>query len=138
MVNNYANSSHVKEVVEKSNQLEKVIVGAPRPHESWRDLVLFSIVLGATLFVVTKVGRKFLGPSWLVKYIQDKSMINMKILPSISGKIGVEAHSDLDEFKKYWERRLEDQDRMLWEVMIKLNNLLTTNSTRDPIRTQQN
>ena len=99
--------------MEKSNQLEKLIVGAPRPHESWRELVLFLIVVGATLFVVTKVGRKFLGP-WLVNYIQDKSMINMKALPSISGntgnsgKTGVGAHSDWDEFKKEWERRLED------------------------------
>ncbi len=36
--NNYANSSHMKEIVEKTKELEQHIVGAPRPHRSWREL----------------------------------------------------------------------------------------------------
>jgi len=32
IVNNYANSSHIKEILEKTKELEDHVFGAPRPH----------------------------------------------------------------------------------------------------------
>ncbi|CAF2087956.1 unnamed protein product, partial [Rotaria magnacalcarata] len=37
IVNNYANSSHVKEYIEKTKEIEKHVLGAPRPHNSSTD-----------------------------------------------------------------------------------------------------
>jgi hypothetical protein len=34
IVNNFANSSHVKEIVEKTKEIEKHVFGAPLPHSS--------------------------------------------------------------------------------------------------------
>jgi hypothetical protein len=34
IVNNYANSSHVKEIVDKTRDLENHALGTPRPHTS--------------------------------------------------------------------------------------------------------
>ena len=46
-MNNYANSSHIKEIVDKTKEIEKHIFGAPSPHRSWRDFLLVIIILGA-------------------------------------------------------------------------------------------
>ena len=135
IVNNFANSSHVREVVEKSKQLEKLVVGVPRPHESWRELVLVMIMIGVLLMVVTKIGKKYLGP-WLIKYIHKKSKKDRYVLPTISGNMDTETHGDLDDFKRYWERRWDEQDKRMVEMLLKLNNLSVINTARDPIRAQ--
>jgi len=38
IINNYTNSSYIKEIVEKTKELEQHFFGAPRPHRSWREL----------------------------------------------------------------------------------------------------
>lgn len=57
VVNNFANSSHVREIVEKQKVLEEHIYGKPVPHASWRDLVLVLLVL-VGMALITFNGNK--------------------------------------------------------------------------------
>ena len=44
VVNNFANSSHVKEVHERTNELERLIIGAPQPKGKSADFCTLSTV----------------------------------------------------------------------------------------------
>ncbi len=57
IVNNFANSSHVREVVDKTKELEKYVFGGPRPHQSWRKFILMVIIIGALLIISIKLGK---------------------------------------------------------------------------------
>jgi hypothetical protein len=57
-VNNFANSSYVKEIIDKTKEIEKHAFGEPRPHSSWRELVLLLISIAALLIVFFKIGEK--------------------------------------------------------------------------------
>jgi hypothetical protein len=72
IVNNYPNSSHVREVVEKTKELEKLVTRAPQPHRSWRKLVLVLICVGAVLFVTVKMGQKY-ASKWLSNWLNLES-----------------------------------------------------------------
>lgn len=50
VVNNFANTSHVKEVHERTKELEKHVFCAPQPHKSWREFMLLMIAVSALLF----------------------------------------------------------------------------------------
>jgi hypothetical protein len=73
--NNYANSSHAKEIVEKTKELENHVFGALRPHSSWREFLLMTIIIGVILGILVKVGKKY-GGAWLLRFIHEKSKSN--------------------------------------------------------------
>jgi DNA-binding FrmR family transcriptional regulator len=86
IVNNFANSSHVKEVVEKAREIEKHIYGAPRPHASWRELVLVLVCLAAVLVALHQLVKKVVLP-YLLKYINEKTVDKGKVIKSISEQV---------------------------------------------------
>jgi hypothetical protein len=59
VVNNFANSSHVKEVHERTNELERLVLGAPQPHKSWRELTLLAIVILVLLLGLIKITKRY-------------------------------------------------------------------------------
>ena len=83
LVNNFANSSHVKEMVEKTKVLEHHVLGGPRPLRSWRDIVLVAVI-GTIISAVLFVGWKRLVGPWLIKYVWKKSHVNTRSVQTVS------------------------------------------------------
>jgi hypothetical protein len=86
IVNNFANSSHVKEVAEKTKEIEKHVFGAPRPHASWREFVLVLICLVAILVAIHQSVKKLVLP-YLLKSLSEKTQNKRKGLKSISEQV---------------------------------------------------
>ena len=61
--NNFANSAHGKEVFEKTKHLENHVIGPPRLHNSWRELLLTGIVIGGIIWTMVMIGKKRLPTS---------------------------------------------------------------------------
>jgi hypothetical protein len=123
IVNNFANSSHVKEVIEKTKQLENHVFGAPRPHSSWREFLLMAIITMVIAGILIKVAKKYLGP-WLIRYIQKRSD-NTPRVPSISEHVHMSCLNkslSTDELNVIVEQQLEKQNKKLNEIMHKLNS----------------
>ncbi len=66
IVNNFANTSHIREVIDKTKELEKNVFDGPRLHQSWREFILIVIIIGVSLIISIKLEKKYLCP-WLVK-----------------------------------------------------------------------
>lgn len=82
MINNFANSSHVKEIVEKNSELESFIYGPPQPHRSWRELLLIVVVPSLFLLLLFKLVQKYVGPRLILhlgKQLSKDNKERMKI-----------------------------------------------------------
>ncbi len=86
IVNNFANSSHVKEIIDKTKEIERHVFGSPRPHSSWREFVLLSICLVAILCVLYKLGEKVVAPR-LFGYLSKKTFDTQKGIRSVSEQV---------------------------------------------------
>ena len=73
MINNFANSSHVKEVVEKNKEIERHIFGAPQPLKSWREMLLCILLVGVLVFALYGVFRKYVR-GWIRLFIQKNAL----------------------------------------------------------------
>ncbi len=123
ITNNFANSSHIKEIIEKTNDIEKHIVGAPQPHKSWREFLLVSIGLGVLVVGIIKVVRKFCLP-WLSGYMNKQSREHSMEIATIGKQI--DYHYDkptftLLELKNFMEHQLNQQNHQLDIISRKLN-----------------
>jgi hypothetical protein len=135
IVNNFANSSHVKEVIEKTKELEKHVFGAPRPHRSWREFVLFSMCIGVVLYVAIKIVKKYCVPRF-IGYIRDKSCESPTVISTLSEYVERRNNNDkytVVDLKNLVEHQLKEQNEKLDFVSSKLNMgpPTTTNPTRD-------
>lgn len=70
IVNNYANTSHVKEISDKTKYIEKLVTGPPQPHNSWRELLLLVLAGGALVIILNKICKKVVLPR-LRKFIYN-------------------------------------------------------------------
>jgi hypothetical protein len=134
IINNYANSSHVKEVVEKTKEIEKHVFGAPRPHSSWREFLLVAIMFGMVVCVLIKVVKKY-GGSWVVKVMSKKVEGMPRRLPSICELVPANHNvnrSVVDEFKLKLDQQLLDQNKKLENLMNVVNRERDNNN--QPIR----
>ena len=123
VTNNFANSTHVKEVVKKVKEIEKHVFGMPRPHSSWREFLLIAIVVGVIGFLLIRAGKKYMAPK-LVKYI-SKNMIDKTTRPTtISGNLLSNSNINnkpIQEHKQYLEQQLFHQSEKLNELIHVLN-----------------
>jgi hypothetical protein len=83
MINNYANSSHIKELSEKRKEIEKHIYGAPRPHISWRDFFVVVVLIIGVVGLGICAGKKIIGPG-LIKYIGKRLVDDTTKIATIS------------------------------------------------------
>ncbi|CAF3349325.1 unnamed protein product [Rotaria socialis] len=108
IVNNYANSSHVKEYIEKTKEIENHVFGAPRPHRSWREFLLSFISCCAIGGLLWKLWRKFVKPRF-EKCVREINNGKQTSIPSISEHIFTGKGSDqtaMEELKLYLEKQL--------------------------------
>lgn len=122
VINNYANSSHIKEIIEKTKEVERHVFGPPQPHRSWRELVLLIIVVVAVIFCLIKVVKKYLAP-WLIRSagVESKQVVNK--VSTISGYVSdrqVGYKHAIDELK----RRLEEQNSHHNEQLSNMTRML--------------
>ena len=96
-MNDYANSCHIKEIAEKTKEIEKHIFGAPSPHRSWRHFLLVIIILGTIRGILIKLTMKFVVP-WLVRYSSKKAV------DSTPGLITVSEHVPANYHNKSWQK----------------------------------
>ena len=124
VINNFANSSHVKEIVHKTKELERHVFGPPRPHSSWREFLLLASIVGASVVLLIKLGKKYVGP-WLVKYIQKKTSNNIRKIPSISERVQQTAYNKTGEAEeiKIMFHHLDEQNEKLKEMKQELIEL---------------
>ncbi|CAF1081889.1 unnamed protein product [Adineta ricciae] len=120
MVNNYANSSYVKEILEKK-EIEKRVTGGPRPYLSWKDFMIIlvtGVILGGILI---KVMKKFVGP-WVVRYVsteasnrtnQENTNNNLPVNSSLKTISVIELKHEL-------EQRLVKQNEKLNAILAKI------------------
>lgn len=126
VINNFANSSHVKEIIERTNELEKHIVGAPRPHRSWREFVLVSVGLGILVGVLIKVVKsikKCCIPR-LIEIMSGKPHERTMEIATVGKQ--VDYHNDKDshlvlEVKNLMEQQIKQQNHQLDMLARKLN-----------------
>jgi len=119
IVNNFANFSHVKKIVEKTKELEKHIFGTPRPHSSWRELLLVLGIIGILIFL----GKKIIGPG-LIKYVQKRAADNTEKVATVSEYVSYSGHSNTlstDKLKVILEQQLDEQNKKLIDIMHKLD-----------------
>ena len=123
IINNFANSTHVKEVVNKMKEIEKHVFGIPRPHSSWREFLLVAMVVGVIGVLLIKVVKKFIAPE-IVKCI-SKRVIDKSLRPvTIRGNIPPNYHNNSksrQEQKLNLEQRIHDQCEKLNELIYVLN-----------------
>jgi hypothetical protein len=72
VINNFANSSHIKEIHEKTKELERHIVRASQSHKSWREFLLLVVVLVLFVGVFIRVLKKYCLPR-IFKYLRMKA-----------------------------------------------------------------
>lgn len=137
IVNNFANSSHVKEVVEKTKEIENHVFGPPRPHSSWRELLLMLILLGGLGGTLIIVAKKYLGPR-LIRYVNKrnrKTNDDTLQVTTISGSLP-DTHrsnnmSPINELKIILDHHIENQNKILNEIINELKNC--QKKEREPI-----
>jgi hypothetical protein len=128
IINNFANSSHVKEIIDRTNELEKHIVGAPRPHRSWREFLLFAVVLGALVVGVVSFGKKYCIPR-IITYINKKSREHTLEIETLSKQIDHLNDKDLHSFvelKNLMEQHINKHNHQLDIISRKLNETSPT------------
>jgi hypothetical protein len=86
IINNFANASHVKEVMDKTNVLEQRVLGAPKPHRSWRDLVLVVILSSLSLGLLLFVLKRYVFPRFLKQLVSKVNAIDPSV-QSISEQV---------------------------------------------------
>jgi hypothetical protein len=135
VVNNFANSSHVKEVHERTNELERLVLGAPQPHKSRRELLLLAIVLLAVLFGLIKITKRYVIPRW-IKWLNTEITKRHRGLPTISGQVTgrVESGSNQDP-RHTLERHLAEQKEMLEHIINTVN--MASPHDRLPVRDRE-
>jgi hypothetical protein len=119
LINNYANSSPMKEIVEKTRVLEHHVLGAPRPLRSWRDIVLMVVIIVAISGIGFKVVGKYRGP-WLIRYIRKKSGVDSSDVPTVSKQLphsGVTNDWAKEEVKVMVEQQSWVQNQKLGDMM---------------------
>lgn len=134
MINNFANSSHVKEVVEKNTELEKLILGAPQPHKSWRELALLSILIGILLVLLYKCTQHFLGP-WLLARLQRQlvAVNNERSGSDISKRNQKQTTlSYISEIKASLERNLSEHEQEIERIRKALQHNGSYTTDRSP------
>jgi hypothetical protein len=72
-------SQRSKFVIGKTREFENHVFGVPKPHRSWRGLLLTAMGLGAVLFIMMKLGRKYV--------LHNKSMDSSSRLSAISEQV---------------------------------------------------
>jgi hypothetical protein len=118
IVNNFANATHVKEFVEKTKELEQHISGGPRPHRSWREYLLMSIVIIAIIYILMKMATKYLAP-WLFKSVHGKSNGIQNGVSTISGHVSRSVGNGkltVDELKNHLELQYLEHDKQLKDM----------------------
>jgi hypothetical protein len=134
LINNYANSSHIKEIVEKTRVLEHHVLGASRPLRSWRDIVLMVLIIVAISGIGFKLVGKYGGP-WLIRYIRKKSGVDSSNVPTVSKQVphsGVINDWAKEEFKAMVEQQSWVQNQKLDDMRHILKNSLP--ETKVPVR----
>ena len=124
IVNNFANSSHIKEVVEKTKVLENHVFGLPRPHSSWREFLLMVIIVGGVGVITIKVVKKYIGPKFTT-YIQKHSINNKATISSISERIELGSLGctvPTNNLKMSIEQQLEEHSKILNIISQKLKD----------------
>lgn len=130
IVNNYANSSHVREVLEKMKELEKLTIGALQPHRSWRELVLILFCIGAVLFGTIKMGRKY-GNKWISHRLDLESSRNGPRVSTVNDHVARRNGNDkmtILDLKNLVDEHMTEHKQQLEFVMNKLMNISRTTS----------
>jgi hypothetical protein len=124
IINNYANSSHVKEVMEKTKEVEKHVFGAPQPHSSWREFVLLLICILLILGAVIKA--KNYGMPCICRYIHHHPTVRSTGITSISGQLddSNRVNHTVLELKKLVEQQGYEHNKQMDIVMSKINKCL--------------
>ena len=137
IINNFANSTHVKEVVNKMKEIEKHVFGTPRPHSSWREFLLVAIVVEVIGVLLIKVGNKCIVPE-LAKCISKRITDKTPRLTTISGNIPSNYHNNskpTQEQKSLLEQWIHDQSEKLNELIYVLD--MERDKGIQPVRNEQ-
>jgi hypothetical protein len=102
MVDNFANASQLKEVAEKHQDLEKHIFGTPRPHKSWREAVLLTMLSILIVLGGYSAGRICIGP-WLIARMRKHVLGSTKEFTDVGAR---------------QSRRNKNEDRTLLELKV--------------------
>lgn len=121
IVNNFANSSHIKEIVEKTKEIENHVFGAPRPHAAWREFVLVFVCVVAVLYVMHKAGTKLVLP-YVWKLLSEKTKEHGLQINTISGQV---------ENKSGMGQKSLDEDKWM-ELNLKVEQLARKIHAREP------
>ena len=130
IINNFANSSHVKEISEKTKELEMHIGGPPQPHRSWREFVLVTLVsiflVGGSIWLIRKccIPRVF-------KHVQEKLREKSLEVPTVSKQKQMEGQKEKDscnmvDLMNYIEQQLNKQNHQLELLARRLNEAQPT------------
>ena len=127
IVNNFANSSHVQEVIKNNKILEKHVLGTPQPHKSWRDFVILTAVIGIVLLGIYKLCRMVWWPC-LVSGIQRIAFSKSSGSPSmVNGQRGKQRTDTLLELKVMIDEQRQENLQMK-NIMKKVDEKLKTTS----------
>ena len=123
VVNNFANTSHVKEVHERTKELEKHVFGAPQPHKSWREFTLLAIAVSALLFGCLRLVKRYAVPRW-INWLNARIAKNPERLPTISKYVSGKKTGDESnqELKEAIERLVAEHKQQLEIIMQRVNS----------------
>ena len=122
VVNNFANSSpHVKEVHERTTELEKQVFGAPQPHKSWRELLLLAITVVALWFCLLKFARKYVAPRW-IKWLHERIVNPPRRLETISEHVAERTEEGkIRDLKLRLQNHMAEQKEQLKIIVQRIN-----------------
>ena len=127
IVNNFANSSHAREIVEKTKEIEKHVFGAPRPHSSWREFVLVLLCIMIALVALHQIFKRLVLP-YVVEYLNVKTQHQKKWINTISEQIedanGNKLNSEREDKWKDLITKVEQLERKLNAREPTTNNFL--------------
>ncbi|CAF2092309.1 unnamed protein product [Rotaria magnacalcarata] len=123
ITNNFANSSHVKEIVEKTKEIGNHAYGSPRPHKSWRELLLLLIAGSAVVLILVKIYKKFALPR--VKYfIRKIDRSNSTRASSISEQVEMRRQSNKNKNKL--DNKTMVTDSQLKDQLVRIHSMMRT------------
>lgn len=127
IVNNYANSSHVKEVkevIERTKEIEKHVFGAPRPHKSWREFVLVFICCVFLVIIAARIGTQWLMPKF-INYVSKATQDKAVVMSTISARVS-EDKVKIEEVVKQLQQTTSENSKHYHEIMQMIREMNTS------------
>ena len=129
----------MKEIVEKTKEIKKHVYGSPRPHKSWRELLMLLIAGSAVILLVVKMYKKFALPR-VKHFIREIDRSNSTRTRSISEQVEMRHQKNgnknkLDNNIMLTDSQLKDQVDQINSMMCTINDYML--KTKDPFRSEQ-